>query len=332
MEELKKLAIDLVINHKIKHKTIINEIRKALLEESNKLPKLYVVYCGSHGGYGYSNQFKNFINDSKSTIDDDYPNSYRINVLEHILEFGKKCCEDYPIIANMIRIDILYDLSKIINNVYRTIQLKQDINSIKNNLETVMNTDINEFGSDIGQICFWIIQSNTFNIKEIKIYEKNHIINVMNTKIKEIESEIHSIIKESKTDVSDYDSIMESFEFEYDEEKEELQKPYYMRKKWDKYDDKQESICGSYIEFIDAIKLYGQDHWRIWKCQEHIHENTMRYLLFKKINITTDLDIDLLMGLLCASNPYCHLKIGEVPQIIDWRITEYDGLESISYN
>ena len=37
------------------------------------------------------------------------------------------------------------------------------------------------------------------------------------------------------------------------------------------------------------------------------------------------------VGLLCASDLYCNLKITKVPHFVDWYIREYDGSESIVY-
>jgi hypothetical protein len=86
-------------------------------------------------------------------------------------------------------------------------------------------------------------------------------------------------------------------------------------------------------DFVNKIEEHGEDSIEIWKHQSYYNKKAMQFLVrhpdIFTIN-TLDKCTDIEMGLLCANGGYCHLTIGEAPQLLSWKISEYDGLESIT--
>lgn len=232
MDTIKKIAVDLVLNHNIKHSEINLEISKAILEESNKLPKIRVLYCETYGGYGYSKEFLKY----KGTDDDED----RVNDLPLIVSFGIKMINQYPEIASMIRKYVFYDLKHIFDKA----------------------------------------SSYKFKLEKIKdeLLTKNIII----------------------------DKILDS---------------YAIEKKFD-------------YSFNEAVKKLNSID--IWKYQPYFDYNIMVFLNKYPELLQSDTDINIIdinetMGLLFANGDHCKLKICEVPQLINWTVSEYDGFESIIY-
>ena len=52
LQELCGKAVDLVLNHGIRHKDITKAVRDESLTEAEELPKVPVIYNGCYGGFG----------------------------------------------------------------------------------------------------------------------------------------------------------------------------------------------------------------------------------------------------------------------------------------
>ncbi|KAG2490433.1 hypothetical protein HYH03_011069 [Edaphochlamys debaryana] len=107
---------------------------------------------------------------------------------------------------------------------------------------------------------------------------------------------------------------------------------------------------GEVLPFLDAVERFSPRDPVIWTHQYRYIKGVMRFLhtggLDKVLNAITDTRTDtrsdtrtdsvgcsdMEMGCLCAASAYCRLKVVHVPQLVDWGISEYDGLESIVMN
>lgn len=86
--------------------------------------------------------------------------------------------------------------------------------------------------------------------------------------------------------------------------------------------------------FQQTLSEIGEDDEQIWFAQHVLSQDVMvclhRWLRRGGTQQQQNLDIAYKMfGLMCASGDYCQLAVQEVPQIVEWHISEYDGKELV---
>lgn len=114
---------------------------------------------------------------------------------------------------------------------------------------------------------------------------------------------------------------------------------------------------GTPMNFLDAVHKFSQYNPCIWSYDNNRFENTAmkfiydrlayletegkrKYVVVANTDIMAEdarsellpIDIDSVyveLGLLCAAGPGCRLQIAEVPSLLEWKIADYDGLETI---
>lgn len=115
---------------------------------------------------------------------------------------------------------------------------------------------------------------------------------------------------------------------------------------------------GSPMNFLDAVHTFSQYNPNVWLYDNNRFEHTAMKFIYDRLShletsggkkspvvANTDImddtgqrgelvsiDMDSIyteLGLLCAAGPGCRLQIAEVPSLLDWKICEYDGLETI---
>ena len=88
-------------------------------------------------------------------------------------------------------------------------------------------------------------------------------------------------------------------------------------------------------DFYQKIRELGEENEKIWEAQHHLDHNIMICLHRRCLRGSSIEQQDKLpaahqaFGLVCASGAYCRLAVREVPQLVEWAIREYDGLESV---
>ena len=119
--------------------------------------------------------------------------------------------------------------------------------------------------------------------------------------------------------------------------------------------DNRISNDGVPMNFLDAIDKLSQYNPSIW-CYDNRFEHTAMKFIYDRLSylesrvtrkyvvvantdimadarselLPTDIDsVYMELGLLCAAGPGCRLQIAEVPSLLEWKISEYDGLETI---
>jgi hypothetical protein len=121
--------------------------------------------------------------------------------------------------------------------------------------------------------------------------------------------------------------------------------------------DNRISNDGVSINFLDAVHKLSQYNPSIWSYDNNKFEHTAMKFIYDRLSYletratrkyvvvaNTDImaeyarsellpiDMDSVyveLGLLCAAGPGCRLQIAEVPSLLEWKISEYDGLETI---
>jgi hypothetical protein len=96
LDEFKRLAVKLVVTHKLKHEELVSAIHAAISEETDKLPKIPVLYYNND--FDCSKQFADFEDGLTNKLQWD-----RIKDVAQIELFGKRCAEEYPIIEKLKR-------------------------------------------------------------------------------------------------------------------------------------------------------------------------------------------------------------------------------------
>lgn len=326
LHSLANNVVQLVKDYQMSHKEIKEHIYQCLFEESKKLPMTDVLYNNIHGGYGFSRDFNNshyFERTSKLTN--------RVCVMNHIKDYGARKYSELPFIARLISIYTHYNLKDAFRVIKKIDALESTVIAQQTNLKSLLGVDDLSFGDEERTESFeYKVYDDHFK-RLVARYTKSSLIHCFESGI---EKNLQSItnLKEALQLTDDIvGKIKTSLKYSFPEEVENNKKPWYDRNKWEMGKD------GHTMSFIEAIDFYGERHWAIWKCQQRFDEAAMRFLIQhpdvlpvpEAIDQMTLEDITTSMGLMCASGRYCNLVIGKAPQLVDWYIGEYDGLESI---
>lgn len=320
LSHFKDLVKDLVKEQGVKHRDLIKVIRETLLEESKNLPKIPVLYCSSYGGFGYSLQFKAFVNNDDSEEEDEdeleiantvsirkveAPSGInivhiapwirtRITHVQMMAPFGKHCLEQYPIVAKMMRAYHAYGLKDVFNKIAKIYVCQSRCETIGKDMEKSKDDAFLD-------VC------NKGMVKELEMMESNR-------------SGLEGFSDEQ------IGTMLEIYTYVFPEERDNKKKNWY-----NSPDEKRQKL-----NFAKGIEVYGQDHFAIWKLQGEYNIEAMRFMLvnkdaFPEVQLNAEQEEAMLLkaGLMFASSPYCQLAIDYVPQLVDWDINEYDGLESV---
>ncbi len=331
IEQFRSIAKTLVKYHALKHSQLKQELFDTIKQLSNELPTIQILYNDTYGGYGYSKDYERFKKNVKlppSNINYNGIFASRVQEVKYIKEYGKYCKGKYPLVAQMIATYKSRDLGNIFWQVISVKNHETDLNNLQATLKTIIDTPDTSFGSesDVHYVYF-----HNFEIQKVEKYNKESLVLWCLQKKTEIAKELEDKICNIHTLLGKCaDFIIKNYEVMFEEEKSQEEIPWYDKKKWHEKLSPKNGLRRK--SFTEAIEDYGESHFAIWKCQLHYKEVVMRFLLkhpdvipLESSNDCDDLDV----GLLCASSAYCKLKIDDVPQLLDWSIGEYDGLEQV---
>lgn len=321
---LRSIVKILIIDYKVPHKQIRNEIYKTVEELSSKLPKTKVLINTAFGGYEYSDEFLEFIKANKSTlppIPDDLKEqltkSYYFDRLEYVYyidSFGASCKTKYPFITKLIAIHNKYKLPELYYQLNQVKYCTMEKERAENCMTIVNETPDTQFGAAT-IIEYLSLYDHTFQ-KSILKYTKESLFKCINEKHNTLIHNIESAKNTINTLLASAPHLITLF-----------------HDNWDVYPET--SSHGRQIDFVTSIQKNSEDDPNIWKSQQY-YTNTIMYFLQEyqtQFEITpeeiTQYCTDNELGLLCASSTYCKLKIAEAPQLLYWKISEYDGKESI---
>lgn len=347
IESLQKIlnatVLSLVKDCGIKHKDIITQIHDCLEKASSELPPLQILYNNEHGGFRFSQQFRQYMQVTKNKYCIDEIIDERIQCVQFIKPFGEHCLYMYPYLKDLLYIYTYYNVKYVIELAdsvqYRTNKLSKLLKRYKVlniNLEdskTHGNKHINE------ENCYNYLYAKNQDINGFTKDSYLYLINILNGDICEAQNQINLNVTQAQQAISPdiFDDMVKVLTQVAKDKVHSTSSPHYSA-------------------FLDAIEKYGEQDTKIWNIytQSKYLEKAMLYLLIKK-NETKDLHkekdgmiFDFLItkdyipidksiyekvltifSLQCASDTYCSLSIGKVPQLVDWTIGEYDGLESI---
>lgn len=121
--------------------------------------------------------------------------------------------------------------------------------------------------------------------------------------------------------------------------------------------DNRVSNDGPPMNFLDAVHKFSQYNPCVWYYDNNRFDHTAMKFIYERLAqlettgakkrvvvantdamaegesrelVAADMDATYNeLGLLCAAGPGCRLQIAEVPSLLEWKISEYDGLETV---
>lgn len=314
ISKLNNIVSELISNHGVTHENIKKEIFKTVKEQSDKLPKLQVLYNKAYGGFGYSEDFMDYKEDNIEPIDEESNidlYGHRVDAVKRVEKYGAYCKEKYPLIVQMISIYKQYCLGDVFSNAESYKYYRSNIEKFNKYIDQINSYE--NFGEL--EYKYTYISYDLFKTDEFHKYTKDSLLLLVNKEKSKTEKQLTSYIlfNEGKVGKDICELIYSEIE----------KKNKYKEDMWLREEKK--------YTFIDAVIKYGQDNIEIWNHQPYYNTTAMKFLvkysdmLVNNSVECTDMDI----GLLCANGKYCKLTVGEAPQLLSWKIGEYDGLESI---
>jgi len=342
MEHLEKIVITLVIDKGVPERSINNHIRRTIEKAAKHLPKIPVLINTCHGGYEISDDFSEFLDD-QTVADDNYymikatsvgNGIYKDRIISALAipEYGRQIAQTYP---------YLLDMMKIYQASYKTIaQLLACANRINNNEETLEEIDkryehIKEYALNLytGVSKHMKNKPSPYLLETRKpklfLYSKEELLSFIdNVDLAAVKAKIRDEL-EKDINTSEWALLPATIQNSI---KDYLQS-YGLTPQ-----------PTSPVSFIDFIKANEQLLLEMWRHQLTITQrNVMCYVtyLYNNDKVAYNYWLDLAceipeanatesLGLLCASGEYAALDIIYVSPYVDFRIKEYDGLESIS--
>lgn len=358
MEVLTSIVKDMILNQNVSHKDIIKHIEKVVLDMGKELPKHRVLYNKSYGGYGLSDVFLDFV----SSKEDEnkhicpYLSDSRIYHERFIIPFGQYIFNNYPLIQCIITLYHYYDLYNITNSICRIYVHNKTLSKYKKQLDFIQCIMDNKKCHGDKEISKEDIDNRKYDINTISngycLSTYKHIYNSLISSISELNEYKKSCERSS---YEKYNGPNGTWDILY----EDIQKIIFQLKKED--DDNLFPKPDRGYDFMTAVQTFTETNSIIWskEYQNKYNEYAMRYLYIKYNETELNYNVKLInkksiydfllskqyihivddtmktiteeFGLLCASSEYCNLHIQEVPQLIHWKIKEYDGLEQIVY-
>ena len=354
MEELTRVVRDLVLHHGARHEDINKCVRDVIVELSREFPKVRVLYNAAYGGYGLSDAFLNFLADRGLENVTGYgSNEERVMAVNHIADFGKAMLSRHRIVRRMLMAAVYYGIETMARCAIASQVWQSEGRTLENSkarLEEHMRSPwmhgSKTLDGDDGMGLYTMMSCMTSCITG---YTQDTYASVLAKVVASIDQTAERLKCTNETYRNDHPDLL------WDELYGDLEAIAHTIKK--------DSESASPICFLKAIEKYGERDHHIWcsNTQTYFDEVAMRYVRIKHNDheydeqraaaaedehphafydfLVTKTAIDLpadvydklveIVGLMCASDQYCCLKIALVPYYANWYIHEYDGRENV---
>ena len=95
LRNLNSIVTELICNYGVTHDSIKEEIYKTVKEQSDKLPRLNVLYNKTYGGFGHSQDFMDYKADKLDDLEKihkyEHVYKYRVYVVNEVKKYGAYC-------------------------------------------------------------------------------------------------------------------------------------------------------------------------------------------------------------------------------------------------
>ena len=327
----RQIVKELVLTQQLSQIELHDHIHSVLIEETRDQPMLHVATCGCYGGYGLDQLFLDFMVAHPAINQDSIPAHVQQNaaltiyhdrllVFPYIEPFGRQCTESYPGIATALRLYKQHNLDAVFKHLGDLVRAMKNIADVEKVITLISDLDDSRenFGEDINtQTCILnklIIKPDVY----CKKYTKHSLIAMCNRVLSRetitADAARELILAHPSIDEDVLGLMVESHsDFEA--------KPCPNKKN---------------MSFAYAVEYYNDSTTpgEIWKFQQHVNQYAMFFLMRHPNALSIqneDLEIDIEIGILFASDFACKLQFQRVPPVLCWTIDEYDGLESICF-
>jgi hypothetical protein len=370
LKDFKKKVKDLVIYYNMEHKDIINVIHDTLLDEANKLPKIQVLYNVKYGGFGLSPTFKQFIStiSNENTEYEDtqsilipknssvrYYYKERIHPIRFIRPFALKMLEKYPSLFDIIYLYEKYKLSYGMKWVDLVINRRNEMERVEQRM-----CILQEYVHDTSKHGDKVLGTQMYSIQKGDTF-----YNCANSPFFKYEGFTKESYEQGIKYLEEYISNIDNNENLYRKNAIDLvgnivfdEMISFLQQKTIKTKQTKDIQFNDKYSFAEALKEHVEGDIDVWEYQNSFCRETIAFLLFKREQHIKECENNNVMNtnvfdyvkekqcivvdeetkegvlnqfeLQLASDTYCSLKIDEVPQILDWSIGDYDGLENIN--
>jgi hypothetical protein len=317
-DHLVAVATELFTKHNVKQDEMFTWIREAITVVVASKPKTRVLYNSAYGGFDTSSDFDEYIGDKYNFT------NFREQSTTFIQPFGKYIL-DKPQFEGLRECLYTYetsDLQKLLSHIrtihYDRIKLKNlpinvrvleeylsDPDASRDVQPTALKAQVSYLSGD--RTITWCSKYPRANLEELLAevregtYQRKiqaEIANAENAMMKHVSREVMEDL------IAHYGNI------------------HHVK-------------MNKNTSFVTMLHDNGYNDLSIWCYQGHYKFEIMTYIIKRNLRHDTPVPqeiVDLVeekFGLVCASDAYCTLKIEEIPTGMTWRISEYDGLETV---
>ena len=327
-----KTALKLVKDFDVSIGSIFQLITKTFEENCTRLPAIPVLYNGCYGGYQKSEDFYKYLSTVK-VMKDPYENP-RVTYAKMMGDYGGRYIKTtYPFVY-----DILYTFFKtkiadickkyrlIVNEIKKIEALDYNVKLLDDYLEKDVPCNKNlEKCMKLGK---YLLTSklepsmlDMLSKEDIQTFRKS-------IDVDSIKGEYTLMIKSLRKEQYIPCNLPDSFE----EVLIEFLKNHQVNK----------ISVSDLLSFTEAIEKYGETSETIWNHQNYGENTSLIFLTHLKSNhqhiyesfktnksMLSPTEVDTKIGLFCASGQYSSLEISYVPCYVNWKISDYDGLETV---
>ena len=337
IEHIKALTLKLVRDKGVKQSEIYRGIRETLLEASEPLPKVPVLYNNSYGGFDTSEYFDEYVTEISKIQHSDDGEDYRISMARLIPQFGLHITEKYPDLLESVAILIGSDIEKIlyhadmiryymgmIKRIERNKQnLEQHLQVVKMSKSHSMSDKKPDKYSLINTCCHWW----AFDVKQLEDF--NATFNV------------RGLIDEYREEMKKHENNSNWMDLPFDVKTVIMD---YVNSELPSTTPGRSEAFGITVPsaFMDLfVKQTPMTIDAAWDAQRFFKSLTCRILFYIKsfhqdvyyyfksrVSITSD-HVYNTVGLLAASGK-AQLAVCYIPALVDWQILHDDGRETVN--
>ena len=348
-------AIRLIRDECIPVTDLVRRLREMAIEASRDMKTIHVKYCAIHGGFGYSDTYKEWWNLQKPKLKLEKnlkTRNYRTDdqdahetMKRFALDIFKRCPElektliayhvwDAPLALRIVREresrvqkkeDVIHRI-KYIQTLIETRKMTMlDAIEDTNILTKIPNIRIDKTFMNCSH-CYFDI----FDLLCLEEFERTGVLILQTIEDGAYDSSMLKMVRHPKV----LELAVRFLQKQRDEE------------------SKKNDYCTKNASFVDHMLKTGNIDW---KRQFVLHVNDAKFAEFLAMTYPIDVigwdeleSIDYspgwfenddmrnvqpleMMGRMLASGRYCRLAISDVPALADWKIGEYDGLECVTW-
>lgn len=347
MDDLTQVVKKLIVQDGVKHNQILTHIRSVLVDLGKQLPKVQVLYNCCYGGFGFSDEFVEFVKQHNAQADE-YDFDARTEYVQFIRPFGEFILSKYPMFRRMVMLSRYHGIDDMVSCARKVFIHKNIVDNYEKRralLQSYLNNPYLHGNKNRvnDQSLFDVLVCDYPDLSDYTRETYEYFIAKVNERIENSQADL-KCVKDKYVSLN-CDKLYEQLE------------PivYQMSMEKDDVGNREQKNSKG---IADLLKAHGEQDAGIWYNfrDDRLNEYTMRFMrimhqdyeepMLKEdgdrdvydflvsqsiIQVPDDMydKIVLNVGLVCASDRYCSLDIHEIPPYVEWDVSEYDGRERI---